>query len=104
MSIYEVKSIRVKGQFNDIDYIYNVFKDFKGMLVPYVTDNGKTLDLDVLYATLYIDRLNDIRKPLFMIYILKYWYAYTMDIIEGKYEYVNYTPMVWSAFCRHMSR
>ena len=87
-----------------VNQINSVYEDFKGMLLPYVEEHGDTLDLGILRVTLKITTLNEIHKTIFMTYALKYWYAYTMDIIEGKYECINCTTMMWNLFCYYMVR
>ena len=86
-----------------LEQIKNTYADFKGLLVKYANANGTTLDLDILHAAIKITMLDEIHRILFMIYILEYWYAYAMDIINGKYAYINYTPMVWDSFREHLA-
>lgn len=81
----------------------NTFNDFKDMLVSYANANGKKLDLDILRTALKITMFDKIHSVLFMGYILEYWYAYTIDVINGKYTYINFTPMVYDSFLEHMA-
>ena len=86
-----------------LEQIKHVFSEYKGMLVEYAKDHEATIDLNLLHTMLKIANLDEIYGLLFMIYISKYWHAYTMDIIEGKYVYINYTDMVYNSFIEYMA-
>ena len=80
---------------------YEIYRDFKGMLVPRV--NESCMHINNINATCKIADLDKIHAITFMLYIYEYWYAYTMDIINGEYNYINMTSMVWNSYIEHMS-
>ena len=77
------------------------FSDYKGMLVDYICKGDA--DLDLALTGCAICKLDEIHRQLFMVYILEYWNAYTMDIINGTYRFINYTSMVYQSFIEHMA-
>ena len=80
---------------------YEIYRDFRGMLVPRV--NISTMHINSIQATCKIADLDKIHAIIFAQYIYKYWYAYTMDIINGSYNYIHMTSMVWDSFTEHMA-
>lgn len=83
--------------------VYGAFLDFRGMLIEYFCKNSNA-NLEIGHTAMKIDLMDKIHQTLFMVYILEYWNAYTMDIINGNYNYVNLTSMVWNSWLEHMAR
>lgn len=82
--------------------VYGAFLDFKGMVVNYIENHNA--DLDFALFGCWICKMDRIHQTLFMMYILEYWNAYAMDIINGEYKYVNLTDMVRLSYLEHMAR
>ena len=81
---------------------YEIYRDFKGMLVERV--NVSCMHINNINATCKIADLDKIHAITFMVYVYKYWYAYVMDIINGEYNYINMTSMVWNSYLEHMAK
>lgn len=84
----------------EIKQYYEMFRDFKGMLV----DKGYELTLhkNNINAIETIERMDKANAISFLIYIFEFWYAYTMDIINGNFDYINMTNMVLESFYEYM--
>lgn len=80
---------------------YETYRDFMGMLVSKAND--MTMHMDSIKAVCKIESLDKIHAIIFTQYISEYWNAYTMDIINGCYNYIHMTGMVWDAFVEHMA-
>lgn len=79
---------------------YEIYRDFKGMLMPKV--NGSMNHIKQAINNIAdLDKTNAIT---FMLFAYEYWYAYIMDIIEGNYNYIRFTGMVWSSYLEHMEK
>lgn len=81
--------------------LINTFADYKGMLLAHWKNHDATLEMSLCVAQ--ITKLDEIHRALFMMYILKYWHEYTMDIINGNYKYIYYTTMVYKSWLEHMA-
>lgn len=84
---------------------YEMYRDFKGMLVNRA--NAITMHIsntENIKAACKIADLDAIHAVLFAQYINKYWHAYCWDIIQGEYNYINMTSMVWESFKEHMAK
>ena len=75
------------------------FADFKGMFCNYAVNHGSAYYKDM---AIQICNLNEMETFLFISYISVYWDAYTMDIINGDYKYINLTEMVWNAWLEYL--
>lgn len=80
---------------------YEIYRDFKTMLVERF--NVSTMHINSIQATCKIADLDKIHAITFMVYIYKYWNAYTMDIINGNYNYIHMTSTVWESYLEHMA-
>ena len=81
---------------------YEIYRDFKTMLVERV--NVSTMHINSIQATCKIADLDKIHAITFIVYAYKYWYAYVMDILNGEYNYIHMTSMVWDSYVEHMSK
>ena len=81
--------------------LYEAFRDFRGSVNNYLTNNNA--DLDFALFAVSISTMDQINQVLFMVYLLEYWNAYTMDIVNGEYKYVNLTNIVWKSWKEHMA-
>ena len=93
----EIKAVEIRREIS----LYGAFLDFKGMLVSYAKNNA---DFETIGSTYIISRLDKTHSVLFMVYVLEYWNAYVMDIIEGKYCHVKLTEMVFNSWLEHMGK
>ena len=83
--------------------VYKVFLNFKKMLSDYFIKNYNA-DLEIGRIAFKLAAMDKIHQTLFMIYVFEYWNAYAMDIINGKYNYVNLTELVYNSWLEHMAR
>ena len=81
---------------------YEIYRDFKAMLVERV--NVSTMHINSIQATCKIADLDKIHAITFIAYAYKYWYAYIMDTLNGEYNYIHMTSMVWESYVEHMSK
>ena len=95
MNPVKIKSV------TEIKSLYGAFLDFKGMLVSYAKNNT---DFRTIGSAYIINRLDKVHGALFMVYVLEYWNAYAMDIIEGKYNHVKLTEIVLNSWLEHMGK
>lgn len=78
---------------------FEIYRDFRGMLIS----NDITMHINSITAICEIENLDKTHAILFTQYICEYWNAYTMDIINGHYNYIHMTDMVWDSFVEHMA-
>ena len=98
MNPVKIKSV------TEIKSLYGAFLDFKGMSISYAKKNANKLDVETLGCIYIISRLDKVHGALFMVYVLEYWNAYAMDIIEGKYNHVKLTEIVFNSWLEHMGK
>ena len=99
----EIMKVKIKNE-TEINALYGAFLDFKGMLVNYANNNAQKLDFETLGCAYIINRLDKMHSILFVKYLIEYWTAYTMDIIDGRYNYVKLTEMVFNSWLEHKTR
>lgn len=80
---------------------FEIYQEFKNMLVSKANDI--TMHINSIQATCKIADLDKIHAVLFAQYIYEYWNAYTIDIINGNYNYIHMTGIVWESFIEHMT-
>lgn len=80
----------------EITHLNGMFMDFIEMAMEYVSKPNA--DLDACFTIGVIQAMNKLERVSFMEYIKEYWNAYTMDIINGDYCYIKFTPMVYQAW------
>lgn len=84
--------------------ILNIYKDFYGMLTKYYTYHADDCDIDELHIACRMGNLDNIHKTLFTTYLIEYWNAWFIDVLDGGYKYIHMINMVWSSWVEHMSR
>ena len=95
----EVKQMKITKE-TTVENLYEAFRDFRGAVNNYLVNYNA--DLNFALFAVSISKMDKIHQSLFMVYLLEYWYAYTMDIINGDYKYVNVTNIVWKSWKEHM--
>lgn len=93
--------------YNPINLL-GTFMDYKGMLMSFMRKidldcSVSKLDLNLLITGCEICRLDEAHQVLFIMYILEYWNAYAMDIINGNYKHINCTSMIYNSWIKHMA-
>lgn len=80
----------------EITNLIGAFMDFEGMAMEYIAK--RNADEDASYALQEMCVMNKMEKVSFMAYLLEYWNAYTMDIINGNYCYIKFSSIVYQAW------
>ena len=80
----------------EITQLNGMFMDFEEKAIEYASKIDA--DKDTCFTLGIICAMNKIERVSFMEYIKEYWNAYTMDIINGDYCYIKFTPMVYLAW------
>ena len=98
----------MKNNFETIQptQLLNVYKDFYGMLTKYYTYHADTCSIDELHIACRMGtHLEDnIHKILFTVYLIEYWNAWFIDVLDGKYKYIHMINMVWSSWLEYMAK
>ena len=97
-----MNTVKNNEKVTEICNAYSAFLDFKGMVANYIRNYNVSLEF-ALFGY-WICKMDKIHQTLFMMYILEYWNAYAMDIINGTYKYINLTDMVRVSYLEHMAR
>ena len=82
-----------------INNLYEVFRDFNGMISSYMLRNNVE---DIELFSISINNLGKTHKMLFMAYLLANWNAYAMDIINGNYKHIGLTHIVYTSWLEYM--
>lgn len=72
------------------------FRDFREKAVAYVAKPNANAEVCFVFGQICV--MDEEVRIDFMRYIFDYWYAYTLDIINGTYKYVSLTSAVWNAW------
>ena len=86
--------------------LLNVYKDFYGMLTKYYTYHADDCDIDELHIACRMGtHLEDnIHKILFTVYLIEYWNAWFIDVLDGEYKYIHMINMVWDSWLEYMAK
>lgn len=74
--------------------------DFKNMAM-YGYARSANADTEICFCLGMICGVSKEESECLMVYLLENWYAWTMDIINGSYKYVNMSEMVYSSWLEH---
>lgn len=80
-----------------------LFLDFKGMTTNHAL-YSKRPNPDFLKFYKWISCLDTAAQISFMMYIWANWHAFSMDIINGEYNYVNFADMVKNSYLNHIAQ
>ena len=78
------------------------FADFKGMAEEYA--ERKNSDSKTSFILGKICAMSESESISFIQYILDDWNAYSFDVINGKYKYVNLTEIVYSSWLEYKAK
>ena len=98
---YEEGFYRIEAQNVTESEIVNqirAYADFARMAFGYATTEAESETAFFLGAICNMDRVESIG---FIKYILEYWNAYTMDMINGKHRYTYLTRMVYESWTEY---
>lgn len=80
--------------------LVGLYNNFKGMSLEYLRANKEiNKETMLILGMLQEDMAIGV---LFIKYVVEYWKSYLMDIVEGKFEMVEITPIVYSCFLSKM--
>lgn len=84
----------------EITNLENAFADFEGMAINYGSKSNA--DSDTCFTLGVICSMNKEESKSFMGYLLENWKEYALDVINGNYDYITITPMVYQAWENYM--
>lgn len=100
-------------ELDDVPSVYvldNIFDNFYAMFMKYCgryTRYAKypiELDPCVLLCFVRMDKMDISTREAFIGYLLEYWQAYTMSILNGEFKYMNCTEIVYSSWVDYITK
>lgn len=90
IEIREIKVTNMRG----------AFLDFMGMALHGYADSPKA-DAKICFHLGMMCGVSKEESEQLMSYLIEYWNAYAMDIINGKYKYISLTEVVYSSWLEY---
>jgi hypothetical protein len=79
------------------------FLDFKNMAM-YGYARSVNADTEICFYLGMMCGVNNEEIEQLMSYLLEYWNAYVMDIVDGRYKYVKLTEIVYSSWLEYKAK